>query len=416
VGSGFSLPRELRRPRPASWHYEKRRQRRREQLGCGGWRLRVEQVADRDSLYRAFQQIQREGGRGAGVDGISPMDFSPQEAGDLVGALSKALISGEYRPQKVREVQIPKPGTTERRTLKVGTVADRIVGKALHEAWSPFWEVVFKDCSYGFRPQRSTWTMLADLEKQMRLQDRWAVAIDDVRKAFDHVPIDEVVGLHAEALSGVKEAGFTSKEKQRSIKLVEKVLEGHDEDRTRGIDQGGPYSPLALNVLFHYKLDVPMRRYSSDEPRWFRYADNLAYLAKRVSEGEQALERVSRLLEPLPMSLKGKDGVFDLSDGDEAQLLGFTLTREGDRISYGIGQGAWDSLKEGLLQAHSSPHPSLAAKQVVMGWVDSLGPAFESGDPAEVLHLASGFGFRELSLAEIQTRWADSRKRWEGFL
>ena len=412
MGSAFSFG-QRSRPRPAGWHYERRRERRRRQLGRVGWRLHLEQIGDRDRLFECYQLLEREGGPGPGIDGVSPLDLSPGEAGDLVGALSKALLSGTYRPQEVRLVEIPKPGTNEFRTLKIGTVADRIVGKALHMAWGPLWEQRFLDSSYGFRLGRSTWMLLAKLEAEMRRQDRWVLAIDDVRKAFDNVPIDPVVELHADALSKLEQKGLTKKERKKSLRLVEKVLRGHDDTRSRGIDQGGPYSPSALNVLLHYTLDLPMVAQSGTKPRWSRYADNVAYLAKCVSEGEQSLARASQLLGPLEMSLKGKDGVSDLTNGEQVQLLGFTLQKKGDRISYGIGQGAWDSLEQSLLRAHTETNPPSTARQAVLGWVGSLGPAFENGDCAEVLRLASGYGFRELSPSQIWEGWQESWRRWQ---
>src|SRR5262249_29602311 len=156
------------------------------------------------------------------------------------------------------------------------------------------------------------------LEQEMRRQSRWALGVDDLRMAFDQVPLGRVVELHAEALADLDQEGFTDEDKDRTIELVEQVLEGHDGNRTTGIDQGGPYSPPALNVLLHFTLDVPMVAKSGTKPRWFRYADNVVYLAKCVSEGGQSLDRVSQLLGPLEMSLKGKDGIFDLSNGEEA--------------------------------------------------------------------------------------------------
>ena len=73
--------------------------------------------------------------------------------------------------------------------MKIGVTLDRVVGKALHESLQPFWEKVYLRNSFGFRPGRSAWQMLAELEATMQKYDRWVLAIDDVRKAFDNVPI-----------------------------------------------------------------------------------------------------------------------------------------------------------------------------------------------------------------------------------
>jgi hypothetical protein len=149
------------------------------------------------------------------------------------------------------------------------------------------------------------------------------------------------------------------------------------------------------------------------KPRWFRYADNLTYLSSSVSEGEQTLIKVAQLLAPYGLTLKGKDGVVDLSQGEEAHLLGFTLSKKGNHLTYGINQEAWNSLALSLLDAHREANPTRAAQEAMLGWVDSLGPAFENGDADEVLSFVSHHGFREISLTMIKKRWKESWKRWK---
>ncbi len=303
MSSGFAF-RRLAQKRSAQWYYEQRRLRRDRRLDYAGYPLRLEQIAERDNLFHCYLQLLREGGPAAGVDGVHAADLSPSEAGDYMGVLSRCILNGTYRPQPVRAVAIPKPGTDEYRTLKIGVLGDRVVGKALHNAWTLFWEQRFLRCSYGFRPRRSTWTLLADLEVRMQKYGRRVLAIADVRKAFDNVPVNKVVELHTQALDRVRQSNFGASDKLRTVTLVEQVLRGHDETRTRGIDQGGPYSPTALNVLLHYTLDVPLKAYVGNKPLLYRYADNLCGLCKSVSEGWRMLKKVTRLLQPLAMCLK----------------------------------------------------------------------------------------------------------------
>jgi len=53
----------------------------------------------------------------------------------------------------------------------------------------------------------------------------------------------------------------------------------------------------------------------------------------------------------------------------------------------------------------------------VLGWVDALGPAFESGVVAAVTSTAVAYGFREsISQQDVRTRWRDSRERWQRVL
>jgi hypothetical protein len=92
------------------------------------------------------------------------------------------------------------------------------------------------------------------------------------------------------------------------MELIETVLRGHDEAHEVGIDQGGCYSPDALNTILHVVHDVPLDAWD-DALLWHRYADNLVYVCQSVSEGRRVLARVRRLLRKVGLSLKGKDGI-----------------------------------------------------------------------------------------------------------
>ena len=65
--------------------------------------------------------------------------------------------------------------------------------------------------------------------------------------------------------------------------------------------------------------------------------NNLVYLAQSVSKGAQALDKISSLLQPLGLNLKGEDGVTNLRAGGTAQLLGFSLRRVENQLQLWFG-------------------------------------------------------------------------------
>ena len=119
---------------------------------------------------------------------------------------------------------IDKPGTDEKRVLKIGVLLDRVVGKALHEALQPIWETIYLPQSFGFRPGRSAWQMLAAIIATREAEDRWVLAVDDVRKAFDNVPIAQTLGTHQAATKRTKESPMTLSRKV--LELIGVVLRG----------------------------------------------------------------------------------------------------------------------------------------------------------------------------------------------
>jgi hypothetical protein len=217
----------------------------------------------------------------------------------------------------------------------------------------------------------------------------------------------------SEGIKGRKEA---EQQKEKLLWLIETVVRGSNRTRTKGIDQGNPYSPTCLNAVLHYRLDQPLIGIISSPLYWFRYADNLCYLAGSVPEDRLILRKARRLLRPFGLSLKGEDGVQNLGKGKEVSLLGFTLRREGKRVVYSLGKKALDQLAQNLSLTHAAAHPTESTKLTLLGWVESAGAAFENGAIVipKILRLAADLGFRELaSPEELRRHWEIAWGRWQ---
>src|SRR5262249_46240861 len=154
------------------------------------------------------------------------------------------------------------------------------------------------------------------LERTMVETDSWVLAIDDVKDAFDHVNLDDLMDDHRRHLQD-----------SPLLNLIEVVLRGgSNPDRKEGIEQGNAYSPTCLNVRLHHAHDLALGR-GRTNPSWLRYADNLVYLTKDVPEGLRALHQSRALLRSAGLTLKGEDGPpADLREGQGAHLLGFLLS------------------------------------------------------------------------------------------
>jgi RNA-directed DNA polymerase len=109
-------------------------------------------VCERGNLQLAYQRVVENKGA-AGVDGIGVAEFKDHLK--LHWPTIKArLLAGEYHPQPVRRVGIPKPQGGVR-TLGIPTLTDRLIQQALHQVLSPIFEAGFSESSYGFRPGRN---------------------------------------------------------------------------------------------------------------------------------------------------------------------------------------------------------------------------------------------------------------------
>ena len=227
-------------------HYELRRQRSRarhraEQEATAGTVPLFEQVFDSENLIRVFEDLQHGAGHAPGPDGISYDELGRREVGQIMRDLSREVHDGRYEPSQARHVRIEKPNGRGQRTLKLRSILYRVVSAALADALGPYFDRMFLPGSHGFRPNRGTWTILLELEQIMGEQQRFVIAQDDVRKAFDFVPVDYALELYRQYIDD-----------EKLLVLIEKILRGHrTEHRTTGVDQGSGFSCTGLSPTNH---------------------------------------------------------------------------------------------------------------------------------------------------------------------
>ena len=103
----FELPLEQRGEAPTGERSGEARS-----TGCGtersGLADLMEQIVERGNLVRAFKRVRANKGS-AGVDGMT-VDELPAYLREHWSAVREQLLTGHYRPNAVKRVEIPKPG------------------------------------------------------------------------------------------------------------------------------------------------------------------------------------------------------------------------------------------------------------------------------------------------------------------
>jgi RNA-directed DNA polymerase len=61
------------------------------------------------------------------------------------------LLEGTYQPRVIKRVEIPKPGSQEKRKLGIPCGLDRLIQQALLQGLQWRWDPMFSESRYGLR-------------------------------------------------------------------------------------------------------------------------------------------------------------------------------------------------------------------------------------------------------------------------
>ena len=163
----------------------------------GKWFSLIDKVYRKQTLKAAWHKVKENAGA-AGVDRQSVEQFEAR-AEVYLEELERALRAGQYRPQPIRRVEIPKGGGKMRR-LGIPVVKDRIVQTALKLVIEPIFEREFEESSYGFRPDRGCKDALREVDELIK-EGYTHVADADFDNYFDSIPYEPLLGEVSERIS-----------------------------------------------------------------------------------------------------------------------------------------------------------------------------------------------------------------------
>jgi RNA-directed DNA polymerase len=246
----------------------------------GSWFSLIDKVYAPRNLAAAWTKVQANRGA-AGVDHVCIAQFARHQEPNL-RQLEEQLRQDTYRPQAIRRVWIPKPGSTEKRPLGIPTVRDRVAQTAIVHVLEPIFEKSFAPTSYGFRPGRGAQQALARVEELLAAGYRWVVDAD-LKSYFDSIPHDRLLQRLGEKVTDGRLLGLIESF------LKAGILEGLTEwTPTAGAPQGAVLSPLLSNVYLN-PLDHLLAAHGVE---LVRYADDFVILCRTQAEAAAALERV----------------------------------------------------------------------------------------------------------------------------
>jgi RNA-directed DNA polymerase len=282
----------------------------------GKWFSLRDKVYALPNLRRAFERIKANGGA-AGVDQVTVEEFE-QHLETNLEKLSQVLKDKSYRPQAIRRVWIPKPGTKEKRPLGIPTVRDRVVQAALRAVLEPIFERDFAEHSFGFRPNRGCKDALRRVDTLLKAGYSWVVDAD-LKSYFDTIP-------HGALMERVREKVADG----RVLELLEAFLTARVMETAEGwvpeegTPQGAVISPLLSNIYLD-PLDHTMEKSGIG---MVRYADDFVILCRSRAEAQGALERVQQWAGEAGLKLHpNKTRIVDVTQRGGFDFLGYHFER-----------------------------------------------------------------------------------------
>ena len=200
----------------------------------------MEEICQAENCKQAWARVKSNKGS-PGIDGVT-VEKLPDYLKQHWPKVREQGLSGTYKPQPVKRVEIPKPDGGMRK-LGIPTALDRLIQQMVLQVLQRSWDPTFSEHSYGFRPGRSAHQAVAQAQQYISEGYGWVVD-RDLEKFFDGVNHDRLMARLAQRISD-----------KRGLKLIRRFLQagvmenGLVSPVEEGTPQGGPLSPLLSNIV-----------------------------------------------------------------------------------------------------------------------------------------------------------------------
>jgi RNA-directed DNA polymerase len=270
------------------------------------------QILSKANLREAYHKVVQNKGA-AGIDKVEVQDLLKYLQENWEG-IKKQLLKGEYAPQPVRRVEIPKPDGSGMRLLGIPTVLDRMIQQAIAQILSPIFDKEFSNYSYGFRPKKSAHDAILQSQEYIRQGYNYVVDID-LEKFFDRVNHDKLMYLISKKIEDKEVLRLIRKYLQSGVMINGVVMETEE-----GTPQGGPMSPLLSNIMLN-ELDIELEKRGH---KFCRYADDCNIYVKSQKAGDRVMLSVSDFIES-KLKLKVNKEKSAVDKPRNRKFLGFSF-------------------------------------------------------------------------------------------
>ena len=262
----------------------------------------LEHIFTLQSLKEAYAKINT---ASSGLDEVTFEEFEGSFSNNIEELLQK-ILEGSYAPEPLKKIEIDKPNSDEKRPIALGALKDKIVQRVLYEELNPYFDKLFCNKSYAYRPDKSTLKAINRTTHFLNQKKLFILKtdIDNFFETINHDILLEILHKH------IQDA--------RIVRLLSLFLQtggfkdfDYDE-HLLGVHQGDILSPLLSNIY----LDKMDKFLEERKVAFVRYADDFALFFEKKEEASATLEALQKFLKTLKLSLEEKKTkIVHISDG-----------------------------------------------------------------------------------------------------
>ncbi len=265
--------------------------------------IRPQALFSMDALRRGWLKVKATGG-GPGIDGVSINKFETNLEQNLA-TLQTDILQGQYRPQKVKRLLVPKKNGGLR-PLALWALRDKVAQRVVNDCIEPYFESQFLDCSFGFRPGRNVKHVVSAITAHRQAHRRWVADID-IKDCFDSLDTNLTLTFVRQRIRDPLILHLI-----RAWLRAKVFNDLRGPDARAGASQGAVISPLLANIYLH-QVDI---RLVKQGHHLIRYADDLLICCRRKREAQLALTATAQALKTVKLQLNPyKSGVVHFNDG-----------------------------------------------------------------------------------------------------
>ena len=277
-------------------------------------------LCNEQTLRDAWLQVKQKNAVG-GIDGMSVADFE-KEAEKQIRELSRQLKAKTWIPEPYLRVEIPKKDS-EKRKLGLLAVRDKIVQQAIKNLIEPYFEKIFLNNSYGYRPGKGHARAIKRTMSEFRMKkNNWVLQldIDNYFDTIDHDILFQKVQKLVQDEEIVRLIALCVR-----MGVVNKKFQWNE--MSCGVPQGAVLSPLLANLYLHAFDQFITSKVES----YVRYADDFLIFCEKREQAEKVLKQAAKFLTEQLLLKLNEPVMTDVKNGVE--FLGITLKRNGITIS-----------------------------------------------------------------------------------